>query len=160
MADFPLPTYSFLDVYGTIAGPGLSADFGSGSGQVSFGNGYGQADEGITFEPLEDKNRMTPGASGEVMHTLVGVDAANVAIHVLKTSPLNAKLNAAYNYQKQSSLYWGQNTITVTNPVSGDHYTCSQVAFTHRPPNAFSKETVPVVWEFMVGHLYVVLGSA
>lgn len=150
MADFPLPTYSFLDVYGTIVGPGLSA---------SFGNAIGQADEGITFEPLEDKNRMTPGASGEVMHTLVGVDAANCAIHVLKTAPLNAMLNAAYNYQKQSSLYWGQNTITVTNPVSGDHFTCAQVAFTHRPPNSYSKETVPVVWEFMVGHLYVVLGG-
>jgi hypothetical protein len=150
MADFPLQTYSFMDVNGTISGPGLF---------VKFGNGTGQADEGITVEQTEDKNRMTPGASGEVMHTLIGVDAARIAIHVLKTSPLNQQLSAGFNYQKQSSLFWGINTITITNPITGDHITAAQVAFTRRPPNAWGKEPVPIVWEMEAGHLYADLGS-
>ena len=150
MAEFPLPTYSFLDVYGTMIGPGIVANFG---------NATGQADEGITIEQTEDKNRMTPGASGEVMHTLIGVDAGRVAIHVLKTSPLNAKLNEAFNLQKNSSLTWGNNTITITNPISNDHITCTQVAFTRRPPNAYGKEPVPIVWEFEAGHIFVALGG-
>jgi hypothetical protein len=150
MADYPLPTYSFLDVYGSINGPGISA---------SFGNGQGQSDEGITIEALEDKNRMTNGADGAAMHTLIGNDSGRIAVHVLKTSPLNARLQAAYNFQKQSSLFWGQNTITLTNPASGDHYTCSQVAFTRRPPNAYGKEPTPITWEFEAGRIYSQIGG-
>jgi hypothetical protein len=149
MADYPLPTYSFLDVYGTISGPGLLG---------LFGNGVGQADEGIHIEQSEDKNKMTPGASGEVMHTLIGSDAGRVSIHVLKTSPLNLLLNEAYNLQKKTSLLWGQNTITITNPVTGDHYTLSQCAFTRRPPNSYGKEPVVITWELQVGHIYATLG--
>lgn len=150
MADYPLPTYSFIDVYGTISGPNFFA---------TFGNGTGQANEGITIEQTEDKNVMTPGASGEVMHTLIGVDAGRVTIHVLKTSPLNAILNAAFNAQKSSSLLWGQNLITITNPVMGDHITCSQVAFTRRPPNSYAKEPAALVWDMEAGHVYVTLGA-
>jgi hypothetical protein len=148
MADFPLPTYSFQDVFGTITGPGCAA---------TFGNASGQSDEGITFEQTEDKNRMTPGASGEVMHTLVATDAARLSIHVLKTSPLNTILTQAFNYQKQSSLYWGKNLITITT-LLGDVITCSQVAFTKRPANSYSKEPAKLVWEMEVGHLYSNLG--
>jgi hypothetical protein len=150
MADIPLPTYSFLDIYGTINGPFLSA---------VFGNGVGQSDEGITIEQTEDKNRQTPGASGEVMNTLIGTDAGRVSIHVLKTSPLNALLMEAYNLQKQSSLTWGLNVITITNPVSGDHYTLSQVAFTRRPPNSYGKEPVVITWDLQAGHVYAFIGA-
>jgi hypothetical protein len=151
MADFPLPTYSFLDVYGSINGPGFSAQFGNGSGQ---------ADEGITIVAAEETNRMTPGASGEVMHTLVGVNAGRLTIHVLKTSQLNFQLNAALAYQRTSSLRWGQNTITITNPVSGDHITCKQVAFTKQPDNSYAKEAAVITWEMEAGHVYTSLGGA
>lgn len=150
MADYPLPTYSFIDVYGSISGPFLLA---------LFGNGSGQADEGITIEQSEDKNRQTSGASGEVMNTLIGSDAGRVTIHVLKTSPLNALLMEGFNQQKQSSLMWGKNVITITNPVSGDHYTLSQCAFTRRPPNAYAKEPAAIVWEMHVGHIYSSIGA-
>lgn len=150
MAEYPLPTYSFLDVYGTIAGPYLVA---------SFGNGSGQSDEGITIDQGEDKNRQTVGASGEVMNTLMGTDSGRCSIHVLKTSPLNALLMEAFNQQKSTSLLWGVNTITVTNPVSGDHYTLSQCAFTRRPANAWAKEPAVITWEFQVGHIHSFIGA-
>ena len=150
MADFPLQTYSFLDVYGSIQGPGLFA---------LFGNATGQSDEGISIEATEDANRMTPGASGEVMHALIGVNAGRIQIHVLKTSPLNAQLNQGLMFQRQSSATWGNNVITVTNPVTGDHVTCKQVAFTRQPPNSYGKEPTVITWELEAGHVYTQLGA-
>lgn len=148
--DFPLPVYSFLDVYGTIFGPGLYA---------IFGNGTGQADEGITINAAEDTNRVTYGASGECMHALIGVNGGTVSIACLKTSPLNSQLNTGYISQRQSSAIWGVNTITITNVITFDHITCKQVAFTRQPPNSYGKEPTVITWELTAGHIYTSIGA-
>jgi hypothetical protein len=145
-----LPTYSFADVYGLLSGPG---------GSVPFGNGTGQAEEGISFEQSEDKNRKTAGASGDVMNALILDDSGKAHIHTLKTSPINAALNQMFNFQKLSSLSWGLNLLNMTNPVSGDQYSCVQVAFTRRPSNTFGKDPNALVWEFDCGHIFVTLGA-
>ncbi|MBU9403923.1 DUF3277 family protein, partial [Burkholderia multivorans] len=56
-----MATYSFQDVTATIVGPG---------GAFSLGYGSANAEEGITIAQAGDKNTMTVGADGEVMHSL------------------------------------------------------------------------------------------
>lgn len=56
-----MATYSFMDVSATIVGPG---------GIVDLGYGAATAEEGISIAYTEDKNLMTVGADGKVMHTL------------------------------------------------------------------------------------------
>ena len=51
-----MPAYSFLDVSVSIDGPG---------GFFAI-DGGGVAEEGITIEPVGDKNTMTVGADGKV----------------------------------------------------------------------------------------------
>jgi hypothetical protein len=146
----PLAVYTFGDVYGMLAGPG---------GSIPFGMGYGSAEEGITFEQLEDKDKMTVGAGGDVLHSLVLNDSAKCGIHFLKTSPLNAAFNAMFELQKSSSLFWGKNLISVANPITGDQNTGYQTAFVRRPGNTYAKDPNQILWEFNIGSLFVVLGT-
>lgn len=132
-------TYSFQDINGAITGPG---------GSIIIGAGSGAAEEGITIEPMEDKNIMTIGADGQGMHSLVAGDAATVTVTLLKTSPTNALLMNMYNYQKSSSVLWGQNTIVVSDFGRGDLETLTQVAFKGKPPNAYAKEGGTNAWVF------------
>lgn len=143
-------TYSFLDVQAAIVGPGGSLPLGSGSGN---------AKEGITIEMVEDKNRMTIGADGSQMHSLIASQAARVTIRLLKTSPLNAALAGMYNYQTRSSLFHGISTLVVTDFVRGDVYTCTNVAFSKFPKNDYAEEAGMIEWVFDAGKAIPVLGA-
>ncbi len=134
-------TYSFLDVQATIVGPGGTFSLGSG----------GNAEEGIEIEFEGDKNTMTPGADGAVMHSLHAAKNGKVSIHLLKTSPLNALLSNMYNLQTVSSALHGQNLITVSNTVTGDQITCQQAAFSKHPTSVYAKEGGTNTWMFDVG---------
>lgn len=124
-------TYSFLDVVAAIAGPGLIANIGAGASV---------AEEGITITPIEDKNVMTIGADGKGQHSLIASDACTVTVRLLKTSPINAMLMAAYQFQTTSSALHGRNVITVTNPTSGDVTVVQQGAFKKKPEITYAKE--------------------
>ena len=143
-------TYSFLDCQATINGPG---------GSFSLGAGSGNAKEGISIEYLEDKNRMVIGADGTPMQTLVAAKAATLSIRLLKTSPVNGQLEQLYNYQTVSSLYHGQNTVRVTNPVTGDEYVANEVAFKKFPRNDYAEEAGMLEWVFDAGEIDVRLGQ-
>lgn len=145
-----IPVYSFADVYGVIAGP---------AGSIPFGNGFGHAEEGISFDQAEDANRKTVGADGVAMNTLILDISGTATIHTLKTSPLNAALTQMFNSDKLSSLTWAKNIISVTNPVSGDQYTCNGVAFKRRARNSFGKEANNLDWEFDCSQIFVTLGG-
>ena len=82
--------YSFLDVVAAIAGPGIAANLASGAGV---------AEEGLTVTPIEDKNIMQIGADGKGQHSLIASDAGNFTVRILKTSPVNSLLMAAYLLQ-------------------------------------------------------------
>lgn len=144
-------TYSFQDVHATIIGPG---------GTISLGNGAGAAEEGISLEFTEETDTMHVGADGSVAHSLHASRAGKITVRLLKTTPTNALLAAMYNFQRVSSLLHGQNTIAVTNVVTGDVYAGQQVAFARFPTNAYAKEAGTMEWEFNVGRLEVVLGGA
>jgi hypothetical protein len=146
----PNATYSFLDVHATLSGPG---------GTVSLGAGAGNAEEGISMEFTEDKDRLVFGADGSPMHSLIASQGGKALVRVLKTSPINSVLAALYNFQKSSSALWGQNVFTLVDPVSGDDYTGTQVAFTKFPRNDFAKEAGMLEWDLNIGVLEVVLGN-
>ena len=134
-----LPVFSFLDTYATLAGPG---------GVAQLANGSGAAEEGVTFEPLEDNVATQYGADGSWAHSLIAPKPFRFTVRLLKTSPLNALLDAMYSLQKTSSLFTGQNFLQLTNLVSGDTYTCQGVAFTKFPSNSYAKVAGMIDWEF------------
>ena len=134
-----MSTYSFLDVVAGIAGPGLIANLGAGAAV---------AEEGITIEAVEDKKIMTIGADGKGQHSLIASDACTITIRLLKTSPINAMLMAAYEFQTSSSAYHGRNVLTITNPSAGDVTVVQQVAYKKKPTLTYAKEAGMNEWVF------------
>lgn len=143
-----MPSYSFMDVTATIDGEG---------GNFSIREGAG--DEGISIEPVGDRNVMTPGADGSVMHSLVASTASTVTLRLLKTSPVNAQLMEMYNHQTASAARHGSNTITVEDPARGDSVTVNQAAFKKAPSLTYAKEGGLVEWQFDGGETIYKLGS-
>lgn len=144
------PSYSFLDTDLAITGPG---------GAVNLGAGSAAAEEGVTIEPVEDKNVMTIGADGAGMHSLVASEAATMTVRLLKTSPQNALLQVMYNLQTTSSRLWGSNTVALRNNGLGDYMAGQQVAFKRNAPVTYAKEGGIVEWQFDIVKWTKVLGT-
>lgn len=145
-----MQTYSFLDVQATIIGPG---------GSVSLGAGAANAEEGISIEFIEDKDRMIVGADGNAMHSLNASKAGKITVRLLKTSPVNSLLNDLYNFQTSNGLFHGKNVLVLGNTTTGDNYTCTGVAFTRHPRNDWAKEAGFLEWDFNAGVIDPILGS-
>lgn len=142
--------YSFLNVVATIAGPG---------GIVNLGEGAAVSEEGITIEPVEDKNIMTIGADGRGQHSLIASDACTVTIRLLKTSPINAALMLMYNLQSASSALWGQNVISIVDSARNDFNAVQAAAFKKKPVIAYAKEAGFNEWVFDAIKINSVLGA-
>jgi Protein of unknown function (DUF3277) len=143
--------YSFLNVAASLTGPGAIA--------LNLGFGAAVAEEGITIEAAEDKNVMTIGADGAGQHSLIANDACKVTLRYLKTSPVNAALQALYDAQSVSSALWGQNVITVTDSGRGDINVIQACAFKKKPSLTYAKEAGLIEWEFDGITLNTVLGG-
>jgi hypothetical protein len=107
----------------------------------------------------EETGSMKIGADGSAMHALHASRAGRAIVRLLKTSPVNAQLDQMYRFQRTSSLFWGKNTIVVTNPVTGDNYTLAQVGFVKSPNNTWDKEGPMLEWEFNVGVILPIIGN-
>lgn len=142
--------YSFLNCVAAIAGPGAAFNLGAGAAV---------AEEGITVEPSEDKNVMTIGADGKGQHSLVASDAGLITVRLLKTSPVNAQLQLAYDLQSASSALWGQNVITVSDPVRGDVSVAQACSFKKKPTLTYAKEGGMMEWTFDSIKITTVLGQ-
>ena len=134
-----MSTYSFLDVTATLVGPG---------GVISLGSGAGVSEEGISVEPTGEMGTMMIGADGSGQHSLSGDKSGRVVVRVLKTSPVNAQLNAMSQFQRSSAESYGQNTLVITDTSRGDVITCRQVAFAKVPALTFAREAGMNEWEF------------
>lgn len=144
-----MAAYSFLDVQAAIAGPGLVANLASGAAA---------AEEGITIEPSEEKNVMQIGADGQGQHSLVANEACKVTIRLLKTSPINAILMAAYEFQSSSASFWGRNVMTIVDTSRGDVTTVQQAAFNKKPSLTYAKEAGMNEWVFDAVKVNTLLG--
>lgn len=131
--------YSFLNVNCVMVGPGVVANLAAGAAA---------AEEGITIEAAEDKNQMTIGADGKGQHSLIASDAKKVIIRLLKTSPQNALLQAAYDFQSLNSAVWGQNVFTITDSGRGDGTVVQACAFKKAPTITYAKDAGIMEWEF------------
>lgn len=145
-----MSTYSFLDVTASLTGP---------TGVIDLGQGSANSEEGITQTMGGNKNTMTIGADGEVMHSLHADKSGTITVTLLKTSPVNKKLSQAYNAQSQSSATWGNNVIVIRNTASGDISTARSCAFQKQPDFNNAKEGGTVAWVFDCGKIDQLLGE-
>ena len=145
-----MSTYSFIDVVAMFVGP---------TGSANLAYGAAPSDEGISFEAAGDKNTMTVGPDGSVMHSLHADKTGRVIIRLLKTSPINAVMHRHYDVQTTSAALHGQNTIICQQKASGDVTTARQVAFKHKPTINYQKEGGIIEWELDAGFIDTVLGQ-
>ena len=143
-------SYSFLDVQASIYGPG---------GNVSIaGDEAGVADGGISIAPTGERSKMTIGADGSVMHSLVGDKSGKVTVKLLKTSSVNAVLQVMYNFQTSTGAQHGMNTIVIRDVARGDVITCQNCAFAKQPSLTYTIDAGVMEWTFNVGAISSVLG--
>lgn len=132
--------YSFLNVNCSLVGlPAFNLNLASGAAA---------AEEGISIEPVEDKNVMTIGADGKGQHSLIANDARKVTVRLLKTSPVNQALQLMYDAQSVSSSLWGQNVMTITDSGRQDVIILQSVAFKKQAAITYAKEAGMMEWEF------------
>lgn len=144
-----MATYSFLDVIATISGP---------NGNIPIGSGAGAAEEGISFEQVDELNKMDIGADGTPMFSLHASRGARVTVRLLKTSPVNSLLQTMLELDRQSGALNGQNTIRISNIATGDSTTFTPVAFGKVPNITYAKDGGMIDWEFLAGRSFVTLG--
>lgn len=134
-----MAAYSFLNITCQMVGPGIASNLASGASA---------AEEGITLERTTDKNVMTIGADGKGMHSLVADDSCTLTVRLLKTSPLNAALQIAFDLQSVSSAAWGINTFTLSDSARGDFSVIQQAAFKKGVTITYAKEGGMMEWTF------------
>lgn len=144
-----MATYSFMNMTCSMVGPAIAANLGYGAAV---------AEEGISFEMEGDKNTLTVGADGEGMHNLHAAKNGIVAVRLLKTSPTNALLQAAYNAQSINPALWGINTIVLRDPNRGDVGSAREVAFKRIPVLTWAKDGGMNEWRFDAISIDVLLG--
>lgn len=144
-----MSAYSFLNVQASVVGPGLTAQIGSSAGA---------AKEGISTEFDEDKTTVTTGADGSIMTSLRASMTGRITIRLLKTSPINAVLNAAFNFQRTTAANWGGNSIRVVDKARGDVLTGRSMSFVRHPGNAWAEDGNILEWTFQ-GIVNEVLGA-
>lgn len=142
-------TYSFLTVQASIIGPGVNAQIGSSSGA---------AKEGLSLSFDDDKNKITTGADGSIMTSLIASMTGKIIIRLLKTSPINAVLNNGFNFQRSNPANSGQNIIRITDTSRGDVGSGAQMSFLKMPDNGWSEEGNTLEWTF-IGIVNEVLGA-
>jgi hypothetical protein len=143
-----MSAYSFLSVSASIVGPGLTAQIGSTSGS---------AKEGLSTEFDEDKTSVITGADGSIMTSLRASMTGRVKVRLLKTSPINAILGNAFNFQRLTAANAGQNLIRVVDKARGDVVTGRQMSFVRFPSNVWAEEGNVLEWDF-IGILNEILG--
>lgn len=139
-----MKSYSFRDI---------TATFKSEEGTFSIGMGAGVAEEGISFEKVEDRNTMMLGIYGDAIHFLHASDAGIVRLRLLKTSPTNGLLMRVYKQQFFKGPQWGKNLISLQDKARGDKVTASEVAFAGEPNLAYGKVGAVNEWVFHAAHI-------
>lgn len=144
-------TYSFLDVQAAISGPGGNFPLA--------GDESGNSEEGITIEPTGDKNIMTVGADGSVMHSLKGDRSGTVTVRLLKTSTINAALAGSLQLSDDVEFPPRPNTITTATWPRGDTITCQKVAFAKNASKTYAGDGGIMEWTFHAGTISALLGA-
>lgn len=143
-------TYSMLDVNCALSGPG---------GVINLGAGAGVAEEGISFEPTEERDHMQIGADGQGMHSLLADRSGKITVRLLKNSPTNQQLQQMMNFQSASAATFAQNTVSLSTATGGDSISASQVAFAKQPSIVYDKVGPMLEWTFNAVNINFNLGA-
>src|SRR5215469_9683205 len=136
----------------SISGPSGSATVG--------GDGTGSAEEGFSIVFEEDRDIMTQGADGSVMHSLTAAKRGRVELHLLKTSPINAALSQIFaSDSANGSLNWAKNTMSARNAISGDTYQITGVAIRKFADNNYQTRGNILTWVFNASVIDPALGA-
>ncbi len=125
--------YSFDKFQVTITGPGGSSLLGTDGA------------ENITISRSGTAGTMTVGADGTVMHSLDANKSGRATIHLLRNSPVNAKLSQLFSHQRASSTLWAQNTIEICDMGGNVISTCRGAAFVNPPANGKCEFNVGII---------------
>jgi hypothetical protein len=106
---------------------------------------------------VDDKDKMDVGADGAIMHSLRASNAGRITVRLLKTSPVNAQLNALYNFQRMNPSAWGQNVLVVSDVARGDVVTGTVMAFVKQSDLVYAKDGNMNEWMF-AGSVLELLG--
>src|SRR5271167_2389157 len=109
MSQILVGTYSFTDFVASITGPGGTFQIG--------GPETAMAEEGLTVAWGEEHNTMNIGADGAVMHSMHAARAGTVTARYQKISPILFALSKKWQFQRQSSIFWGRDIITLREVV-------------------------------------------
>lgn len=142
--------YSFLDTQVSISGPNGSFQIGAGSGVSG---------EGLTVSRDGDKDNMSLGADGTPLHSLHAAEAGMISLKLQKTSPLNSVLMQMYSSDSSSAAVWGQNTITIRNPATGDSIVAVLCAFRKVPDDTYATDGGMLDWVWNAGRIIMILGD-
>lgn len=145
-----MAAYAFANTNASIVGP---------NGAFDFGMNAGNSEGGITVSFVENKNTMTIGADGSVMHSLHSGKGAIMTVRLLKTSPTNALFEAMYNLDVAGGSGHGANTITIRDTVRGDIITGQQCAYAKFPDVTYAKDGGEMSWAFDCGIVDIDLGA-
>ena len=143
-------TYSFMQVTCTFIGPGA---------EFVLSHQSSVAEEGITIKPVGEQNKMTIGAGGGWMHSMIGAQPATVVIRLLQISNANAILQDTFDLQKTDSEIWGKNVIEITEHASGTHVLCQGCAFKNWAEFPFHTDGGIIEWEFDCGRVLANRGT-
>lgn len=146
--------YSFPDIKCTLVIPAI--------GTIYLGAGSGYTEGGMTVAMVEDKNTMTVGADGQVMHSLHAGRAGIVTVRLLKTATVNGTLADAYYRTTASGRAHGNGTFRIKDiskeSGDGDDIGCYDVAFAKFADVTYAKEGGEMVWTFHCGRIHHILG--
>ena len=118
--------YGFQGISANLVGPGGSVDLAFGSGS---------AEDGLTFEPLNDQSTVEVGADGFLAHSLSASTAHTITARFSKVSPeTNRILQIMANLQQVNPSLNGTNVLTLRNIYGNDFILCEFVAFTKWAP--------------------------
>lgn len=145
-----MATYSFQDVTASLTGP---------TGVIDLGFGSAVTKEGITVSQTNTRNTLTVGADGEYMHSLKADKSGTITVRLLLTSPVNAKLQTAYDAQALSSSLWGNNVITIRNKGNSETVVARGCAFQKQPDLVYAEEGQMREWVFDCGKIDIVTGE-
>lgn len=136
-------TYSYTDVLAAISGPG---------GQFTLGGpDTAAAEEGITITWGEENNTQNIGADGSVMNSMHASRAGSVTFRYQLASPIRKPLSDLWTFQRQSSIFWGRNVITIEQVALQDVFNLSGCAFVRFATTTYPKIGTMQEWEFHVG---------
>lgn len=137
----------------TVHGPGGALNLGRPHAYSLVGGHKGVADEGISFERVDDRNTQLRGCTGETLNLRHAGLQGVVKIRLLKTSDVNGLMMQMFKAQFLNNMDWSRNIISLEDRVRGDKMVATECAFAGEAAQAWGKVGAMNEWTFHAGSI-------